>query len=581
MKKVIKIIFVFAVILAGSHSAMAVSFSYKYEGKKLNYETNSDNTCYVSNNQNVVGNITIPDKVIYKKQEYTVVGIGSKAFYDCNGLTSMTIGDNVTSMSPDAFQYCDNLESIKIGNSVTSIGKSAFNGCRNLTSVIIGNSVKTIGDDAFYGCQRLSSITIGNSVTSIGEKAFYDCISLTSVTIPDSVISIGESAFEDCTNITSLTIGNSVKSIGEKAFYQCIRLTSVTIPDSVTSIGDFAFGRCASLNSLTLTSSIANMGQDVFPSYLYSTLKEPIMLGDRLIYNGLFYNLEDATKEAKVTGTSFSGDIIIDSIVPYNGVNYVVTTIGENAFNGVNMKSIKFPNTLKTIEKGAFESTGFGNISLPEGIEKLGYNAFARCEYLKSIHLPSTLKDVSEDFIFGGCYNLVNIEFDSQKTIDRLGKDINNLTRGARLAKVTVKGKESDMLTEIDTPLGVKGKFYWKKNAQGKKYVVNEAGKTIVPATAWNKIWFKGNVIVIQKNGKYGCYSYSGKQIVPPSYDTYIGSSYSEGRLLFGNNTATGGKYFVFSKTGALLATKVFTRSQQYSLASWLNNWVPSLITFD
>ena len=68
---------------------------------------------------------------------------------------------------------------------------------------------------------------------------------------------------------------------------------------------------------------------------------------------------------------------------------------------------------------------------------------------------------------------------------------------------------------------------------------------------------------------------------MPPSYDTYIGSSYSEGRLLFGNNTATGGKYFVFSKTGALLATKVFTRSQQYSLASWLNNWVPSLITFD
>lgn len=444
-----------------------------------------------------------------------------------------------------------------IGNKVTSIDEYTFHGLKNLTSVIIGNSVKSIGDKAFEDCRSLESVTFGNSVTSIGEKAFYGCTSLPSVSIPNSVISIGEDAFRDCVRLTSLHIGNSV-----------------------TSIGDFAFVQCP-LTSLTLPSSIEDFGQEVFDSNVYSLIKEPTMLGDKIFYNGLFYKLNDSTKEAKVIGTTTSGDVVIESIIPYKNVDYIVTTIGENAFNGVFMNSIKFPNSLKTIEKGAFDGTGFINISLPEGIEKLGYNAFARCEYLKKVHLPSTLKDVSEDFIFGGCYNLESIEFDSQATVDRLGKDINNLTRGARLAKVRVSGKEADMLSEIKTPLGIKGKYYWKKNSQGSKYIVNEAGKIILPANVWDKVWFEGHIILIQKNGKYGCYSYSGTRIVAPAYDSFIGYTYTDSRLLFANATSTGGKYFVFSKAGALLTSKDFSRSQKYSMAAWMKDWVPNLVTFE
>ena len=222
-------------------------------------------------------------------REVTVTGgnILYGAFYGCNGLTSVTIGDGVTSIGDDAFSGCTGLTAVTIGDGVTSIGSFAFRECSGLTSITVnennlnyksidGNvyskdgtvlvqyaigktantfeipdSVASIGYGAFYGCDDLTSITIPDSVTSIGDWAFYDCSGLTSVTIPDSVMSIGRYAFSGCTGLTSVTIGDGVTSIGDWAFRNCTGLTSVTIPDSVTSIGDYAFSGCRGLTSVT------------------------------------------------------------------------------------------------------------------------------------------------------------------------------------------------------------------------------------------------------------------------------------------------------------------------------------------
>ena len=184
-----------------------------------------------------------------------------------------------------AFYKCSSLTSVEIGNSVTSIGNSAFYDCDGLTSVEIGNSVTSIGDYAFYYCSSLTSVEIGNSVTSIGSSAFYYCSSLTEMTLPfvgatkngmsythfgyifgassysnnDNYVptslkkvtitggSIGRSAFDNCSSLTSVEIGDSVTGIGNYAFSGCSSLTSVEIPDSVTSIGSSAFSGCSRL----------------------------------------------------------------------------------------------------------------------------------------------------------------------------------------------------------------------------------------------------------------------------------------------------------------------------------------------
>ncbi len=157
----------------------------------------------------------------------SVTSLGSYAFSDCIGLTSITISNNITKISPyNPFKGCSSLISIIVDennevydsrNNCNAIIETATNklisGCNN---TIIPSSVTSIASYAFEGYSSLTSITIPSSVTSIDERAFYDCSSLTNITIPSSVKTIGRNAFFECTNLNSVifkdTNGWSVKN---------------------------------------------------------------------------------------------------------------------------------------------------------------------------------------------------------------------------------------------------------------------------------------------------------------------------------------------------------------------------------
>ena len=261
----------------------------------LTYQITNGEATITDCNSDASGKLTIPNTI----EGYPVTSIGSYAFYNCDSLTSVTIGNSVTSIAEGAFYYCSKLTSVTIGNSVTSIGDWTFYGCDSLTSVTIPDSVISIGSYAFYYCSKLTSVTIGNSVTSIGHGAFSICTSLTSVIIPDSVTYIGSETFYGCSALTSIrvdqknksyssdskgvlfnkdktillqapgalsgsyTIPKTVCGIDSNAFYDCDKLTSVSIPSSVTSIRQHAFDSCNKLTTIILPSNVTGI--------LYST----------------------------------------------------------------------------------------------------------------------------------------------------------------------------------------------------------------------------------------------------------------------------------------------------------------------
>ena len=58
----------------------------------------STKTAEVTSNPNkYTGSVDIPASVTFKGAEYSVTSIGSYAFSGCSGLTSVTIGNSVTS----------------------------------------------------------------------------------------------------------------------------------------------------------------------------------------------------------------------------------------------------------------------------------------------------------------------------------------------------------------------------------------------------------------------------------------------------------------------------------------------------
>ena len=52
------------------------------------------------------GNIVIPESVTYNGQTYPVTSIGDFAFYNCSGLTNITIPNSVTYIGSGAFSGC-------------------------------------------------------------------------------------------------------------------------------------------------------------------------------------------------------------------------------------------------------------------------------------------------------------------------------------------------------------------------------------------------------------------------------------------------------------------------------------------
>ena len=216
----------------------------------------------------VVSNVrdSIPDRmnVHFKDNIYDSGSCGENVTWTLTADGTLTISGtgamtDYTYDSRSPWYSCRTyIKRVVMQQGVTSIGDHAFWDCSGLTSVTIPDGVTSIGDYAFAYCVSLTSATIPEGVTSIGGSAFSGCSGLTSVTIPSSVTSIGWSAFENCTALTFMTIPESVTYISEEVFSNCIRLARVTIPKSVTEISSKAFYYCDSLTDVYYAGTAAD-----------------------------------------------------------------------------------------------------------------------------------------------------------------------------------------------------------------------------------------------------------------------------------------------------------------------------------
>ena len=350
-----------------------------------------------------------------------VTSIGDLAFWDCSGLTSVTIPDGVTSIGGDAFRGCAALTSVTIPGSVTNVGQSAFWACSSLTDIYYGGygtdwqklnvSIPTsatvhfkdniygkgdcginvtwelTGDGTliisgtgrisnysydnnapWYSCRAyIKRVVIQQGVRAIGDYAFYYCENLTSVAIPDSVTSIGGSAFSGCSGLTSVTIPDGVTSIGDYAFSGCSGLTSVTIPSSVTSIGDGAFSGCTELTSVTIPSSVTSIGWHAF---------------------------ENCTALTFMT-------------IPEG-----VTSIGNSAFSGCSgLTSVTIPSSVTSIGWRAFENcTALTFMTIPESVTYINGEVFSNCVRLARVTIPKSVTEISSK-AFYYCDSLTDVYY--------------------------------------------------------------------------------------------------------------------------------------------------------------------------
>ncbi len=99
---------------------------------------------------------------------------------------------------------------------------------------------------------------------------------------------------------------------------------------------------------------------------------------------GIYYNLNSEKKEAEVTFKKdyvynhYQGNIIIPSKITFEGVEYIVTSIGYNAFESCDdLTSVTIPNTVINIRNDAFLwCSKLNSVNIPGSVRSIGREAF-------------------------------------------------------------------------------------------------------------------------------------------------------------------------------------------------------------
>ena len=139
-----------------------------------------------------------------------VTQLNSYAFAQCDSLSALPTTSTARTLVCDfVFYDCDGLTSLTIPSYYTGIGKYAFFDCRKITSLTVPSSIKTISEGAFCDCQALTSVTLQSGITTIQQYAFANCEKLGTITVPSSVTTIGDYA------LGAKVSGSSVSKISD------------------------------------------------------------------------------------------------------------------------------------------------------------------------------------------------------------------------------------------------------------------------------------------------------------------------------------------------------------------------------
>ena len=368
----------------------------------LDFVSNGDGTCYVSGIGSCSGsasyvqfNLIIPST---SPDGDAVIGIGERAFEDCNMLMSVVIPEGVTYIESDAFFNCYNIESITIPNSLSSIGYNAL-ACISLTEITVGENNKNYKavDNVLYTKDGKTLIkyaagkadtefTVPNDVTTIYDYAFSCCHNLISVVIPNSVTRIADFAFDSSGGLTSIVIPESVTYLGSYAFNWCDKLASVVIPESITSIEAWTFVNCDSLTSVEIHKSVTKIDTAAF-GYC-DKLTEITVDENNEFYksiDGNLYTKDGKTLVQYATGKADTKFVIPDGVIH---VGYYALQLCNN------LTSVVIPDSATDIVAYAFENCeNLNSVVIGKNVKNIEWGAFQNCEKLANVYYAGSAEE--------------------------------------------------------------------------------------------------------------------------------------------------------------------------------------------
>ena len=238
----------------------------------------------------------------------------------------------------------------------------------------------------------------GVPVKRLGTQLLAGSETLTSVVVPDSVTILDVGALSYDNNLSEITLSSNLINIGWNAISSNDALTELTIPASVCIIDSYAVSSCYALKKIVFEGACPLIGSEAF-----------VMLSDDVV----IYVPDDQIEEYKKVFEENNKNLNIQPsrkpVVLYSAEDYLDTenltfdaeTGSITGYNGMNTR-LTIPESIdgvpvKAIGKRAlWEDPLLGYVTLPEGLEYVGEDAFSITDTLKYVEFPSTLKTIDK-----------------------------------------------------------------------------------------------------------------------------------------------------------------------------------------
>lgn len=253
--------------------------------------------------------------------------------------------------------------------------------------------VTAIGPEAFLNCNKLTKLSIHKDakISEISTSAFKGCTALTNVSLSPEIKIIADSAFKDCSNMSSISLPGTISTIGDYAFYNCRYLESFNLPENLETIGESAFSMdekfyssYRTTNALTIPASLRRIGTDAF----HYRIIDKVNIKDLRAWCNI--DFESGFSNPGIwspNGFWFENEKIVDLVIP-EGVEaikqwaFVIQPTSTEWIDHVrktsgHIKSVKIPNSVKSIEPGSFMWNGFSEITIPASVDSIGDWAFS------------------------------------------------------------------------------------------------------------------------------------------------------------------------------------------------------------
>lgn len=322
------------------------------------------------------------------------------------------------SIKNEAFEFCESLEKIDIPKSNSYVGKEAFRSCKSLQEIELSEAMTNIGTNAFLNCPELSKLTILSKNAEISNHAAgYHFNNDTGRYEPQGNVTIygyyesTAQKYAEKNNLTFFELNSNPSDVRtvitlDKSTIELMQYRKVKLGFKVENPGGST--KFESTNSSVVTVDSDGNIEAVSPGKAYIAVTN----GDAtavvtVVVSASKVDLkhEQSNSEYKFFFFDDNGDVCV-RVTKYIGTKSVVKIPSE--IGG-------YP--VRVIDEYAFMNCStLINLTIPEGVTKLGYGAFRACKKLKTIKFPSTITEL-EGFEFEDVSTVESIDFPSIKAL--------------------------------------------------------------------------------------------------------------------------------------------------------------------